>query len=149
MSLVKFDPFRNFDTLARRMNTMLTEFDKDMHFKDPGFEPIVDIHEDENNIYLEAEIPGVKKEDIKVSINEEHSLVIKGKKERQEKKEENKDGNTYLRIERHFGEFSRSFMLPENVDHEKISAEFKDGVLNVTLSKKEPEKPKELSIDIK
>lgn len=149
MSLIKFDPFRNFDTLSRRMNSMLSEFDKDYSFNNSTFTPTVDIVEGEKDIKIEAEMPGVKKEDIKVSINDDNILVIKGKKEREEKTEDNKDGSTYLRIERSFGEFTRSFMLPDNVNTEKIDAEFKDGLLKLKLEKKEPEKPKEKDIKIK
>ena len=149
MSLVKFDPFRNFSSLTNRMNSMLDEFDTDRMFSNGGgFNPSVDVHEDEKTITLEAEIAGVKKEDIKVSINDGNVLVLKGKKSRENKTEDEKDGTTFLRVERSFGEFTRSFMLPENVDTDSINAEFKDGLLKVTLDKKEPEKPKELEVKI-
>lgn len=149
MSLVKFDPFRNFSSLTNRMNSMLDEFDTDRMFSNSGgFNPSVDVHEDEKQITLEAEIAGVKKEDIKVSINDGNVLVLKGKKSRENKTEDEKDGTTFLRVERSFGEFTRSFMLPDNVDTDSINAEFKDGLLKVTLDKKEPEKPKELEVKI-
>ena len=149
MSLVKFDPFKNFSSLTNRMNSMLDEFDTSRMFSNSGgFNPSVDVHEDEKTITLEAEIAGVKKDDIKVSINDGNVLVLKGKKSRENKTEDEKDGTTFLRVERSFGEFTRSFMLPDNVDTDSINAEFKDGLLKVTLDKKEPEKPKELEVKI-
>lgn len=150
MSLVKFEPFRNFNALSHRMNSFLNEFDTDAVFNNRnGFNPIVDVHEDEKNITIEAEIPGVKKEDIKVSVNEDNILVLKGTKNREVKTEDDKDGITYLKVERNFGEFTRSFVLPENINTNKIDAEFKDGLLKVKLEKKEPTKPKELKVNIK
>ena len=150
MSLVKFEPFRNLNALNKRMNSILSEFDTDAIFNArSGFNPRVDVHEDEKNITIEAEIAGVKKEDIKVSINDENVLVLKGTKSRESKKEDEKDGTTFLRLERSFGEFTRSFVLPDNVNTEKIDAEFKDGLLKVVLEKKEPVKPKELEVSIK
>ena len=150
MSLVKFEPFRNLNQLSRRMNSMMNEFDTDAVFNSRnGFNPNVDVHEDEKNITIEAEIPGVKKEDIKVSVNEENVLVLKGTKNRETKTEDTKDGATYLRVERNFGEFTRSFVLPDNVNTDSIDAEFKDGLLKVVLEKKEPAKPRELEVSIK
>ena len=150
MSLVKFEPFRNLNQLSRRMNSMINEFDSDAVFNSRnGFNPTVDVHEDEKNITIEAEIPGVKKEDIKVSVNDENVLVLKGTKNRETKTEDTKDGATYLRVERSFGEFTRSFVLPDNVNTDSIDAEFKDGLLKVVLEKKEPAKPKELEVNIK
>jgi HSP20 family protein len=129
---------------------MLDEFDHgSMVNTKSGFSPTIDVHEDEKQITLEAEIAGVKKDDIKVSINDGNVLVLKGTKNRESKTEDEKDGATFLRVERSFGEFTRSFMLPDNVDTDSISAEFKDGLLKVTLDKREPEKPKELEVSIK
>ncbi len=150
MSLVKFEPFRNLNALNRRMNSILSEFDTDAMFNSRnGFNPTVDVQEDEKHITIEAEIPGVKKEDIKVSINDENILVLKGTKNRETKTEDEKDGTTFLRVERSFGEFTRSFVLPDNVNTDSIDAEFKDGLLKVVLEKKEPAKPKELEVNIK
>lgn len=150
MSLVKFEPFRNLNQLSRRMNSMMSEFDTDSIYNTRnGFNPTVDVHEDETHITIEAEIPGVKKEDIKVSINDENVLVLKGTKSREQKSEDKKDGSTFLRVERSFGEFTRSFVLPDNVSTESIGAEFKDGLLKVVLEKREPAKPKELEVSIK
>jgi HSP20 family protein len=103
--------------------------------------PAVNVREDENNFYIEAELPGMKKEDIDLEI-EQNSLCIKGDR-KFEKKEE---GENYHFVERSYGSFYRSFSLPSNVDAEGISAEYKDGVLQVTVPKKEEVKPKKVEI---
>lgn len=149
MNLVRFEPFRNFNTLSRRMNSIMNEFDTDAVFNTHrGFHPTVDVHEDENFVTIEAEIAGVRKEDLNVSINDENILVLKGTKNRETKQEDEKEGSTFLRVERNFGEFTRSFVLPDNISTDKIDAQFKDGLLTVKLEKKEPEKPKELKVTI-
>ncbi|MFP4368196.1 MAG: Hsp20/alpha crystallin family protein [Bacteroidota bacterium] len=147
MAIVRFDPFRGFEGLARKMNSFINEFDKGVNFEYGSFSPRIDISEDEKSIYISAELPGMKKEDVKVTINDDNVLIIKGEKKRivEEKEDEKK---SYVRIERSYGEFTRSFMLPENVDTESINAKVEDGVLNISLNKKEPEKPKEIEVKI-
>ena len=103
--------------------------------------PAVDIHEDENNFYVAAELPGMKKEDIELEV-ENNVLSIKGER-RFEKKEE---GESYHFVERSYGSFYRSFTLPKNVDSEKIAAEYKDGILKVAIPKVEEVKPKKVEI---
>ncbi|MGQ9805930.1 MAG: Hsp20/alpha crystallin family protein [Chlorobiales bacterium] len=95
----------------------------------------VDIAEDEKNIYIEAELAGLKKEDVKVSI-EDNVLTIRG--ERKQENEEKK--KNYHRVERVYGSFSRAFSLGENVDKDNIEAKYEDGVLHLTLPKVEPVK---------
>jgi len=145
MTLIKFDPFRGFEGVARRMNQFMNEFDKGFRFETGGFNPRVDIVEDENNIYINAEIPGLNKENVNVSVNEDRIMTIKG-----EKKYENiEEGKAFIRSERAFGSFTRSFLILENIDLEKIDAKFNDGVLEISIAKKEPEKPIEISVEIK
>lgn len=141
---------RGFDQLTRRMGSVMNELDKGFSFEFGNFAPRVDISEDEKFIYIEAELPGVKKDGVKVSINDDNVLTIKGVKERQleEKKEGEEGARSYIRTERVYGEFTRSFMLPDNVKKDNIQAKYEDGTLNLTLEKVEPEKPKEISIDI-
>lgn len=150
MSIVRIDPFRGFDGLARKMNNLIDDFDKGFKFEYGNFLPKIDISEDETSIYIQAELAGINKEDVKVSVNDDNLLVIKGKKEKENKEEgeDSENKRVYLRMERSFGEFTRSFQLPENIDSESISAKFTDGILNITLTKKEPEKPKEKSVVI-
>ena len=109
-----------------------------------GFSPRADIQENEDEISLTFEIPGMDKGDIKVSVVDD-VLTVSG--ERKFKKED-KDGN-YLRSEIHTGSFSRSFTLPDTVDADKISADYKDGMLLVKLAKREEVKPKEIEVKIK
>jgi len=147
MTLVKYNPFRGFDSLAKRMNDFVSDFERDSIFRDFNFGsnrflPATDIREDEKHIYISADIPGISKENIKVTINDDNVLQIRGEKKHEEKKE----SESYIRMERVFGEFMRSFILPENVKDDKIQAKFENGVLNITLEKIEPVKPKEIEV---
>lgn len=153
MTYVNLDPFRGIESVARKMSRFVDDFEKGVNLEFGDFTPRIDIAEDENKIYLYAEIPGIDKKDVKVTINDENNLIVKGKKVRNdavsEKVDENKEKEiSFIRAERRFGEFSRSFVLPENVNHESIKAVFKDGILTIELDKKEPEKPKEREINI-
>lgn len=151
MSLVKFQPLPGFDSMIRRMNNMLSEFDRggslfnEQDFNSRTLAPRVDIAEDKNTVYIHAELPGLTKEDVKIALNEDRVLTISGEKKQEEKKE---DKNFY-RIERRYGVFSRSFNVPENVDVSGIEAVFENGVLNITLPKTEPVQPKVTEISIK
>jgi HSP20 family protein len=108
------------------------------------FSPRVDVTEDNENLYVHAEVPGVDKNDIKISIVGD-VLTISG-----EKKSEEKDEKTnYYRLERNYGAFTRSFTLPSEVVVDKIAAEYKEGVLNVTLPKTEEAKVVERQIEVK
>jgi len=147
MAIVKWDPFREMNTMIRRMNDFLGDIDFSTRPESSGFLPAVDISEDEKNIYMNVELPGVKKDDVKIKIMDDNVLVISGEKKR-EVKEEDKD-RSFLRIERSYGEFTRSFVLPDNVNKDKIDAKYENGMLHLTIEKKEPEKPKEKLIEIK
>ncbi|MCG8342317.1 MAG: Hsp20/alpha crystallin family protein [Chlorobiales bacterium] len=103
----------------------------------------VDISEDEDAFYIEAEIPGLKKEDISLGV-EEDVLTIKGER----KKETEEQGKNYHRVERNYGSFSRSFNLGELIDQENIEASFENGVLHVSLPKaQQVRKTKEITIE--
>ena len=104
--------------------------------------PLVDITEDEKEYIIKTELPEVKKEDVKVTV-ENGLLTIVG--ERKFEKEENKK---YHRVERAYGRFVRSFVVPDSVDADKLSAEFKDGVLKVHLPKGEKAKPKQIEVKV-
>ena len=105
--------------------------------------PVVDIIEDEKEYLVKAELPGVPRENVHVTV-EKGRLAIKG--ERAFEKEEN--GKKYHRVERSYGTFQRSFNLPENADAEKVEAEFKDGVLLVHLPKQEKAQPREIEVKV-
>jgi HSP20 family protein len=144
MTLLKFDPMRGFESVARKMSEMAGELEKGFSFEYGGFAPRVDISEDDKSLYVHVELPGVNKDDVKLSINEDNILSIKGLKKGPEKLED----RTCIRTERAFGEFSRSFLLPDFINRDGIEAKYEHGVLNLTIQKKEPEKPKEVEIKI-
>jgi HSP20 family protein len=105
---------------------------------------LVDIYEENDKFVIKAEVPGVKKEDIDISI-ENNILTIKG--ERKFEKETKKEN--YHRAERYYGAFQRAFTLPGIVNQEKIKANLDNGVLTVEIPKKEEVKPKKIAIDVK
>ncbi len=144
MSLVRFDPFRGFESLSKKMNDFVGEFDKGFNIEFGSFAPRIDIAEDEKSIFFHVELPGIKKEDVKVSITDGNIMMIKGEKKREEKVED----KSFIRVERNYGSFSRSFELPNNVKTDSIAAKFEDGVLNISLEKIEPQKPKEVEVEI-
>jgi HSP20 family protein len=148
MALVKYAPMRGFEGLAKRMQSFMDSFNDPLFSGGNGFNPVTDISEDENNIFIHVEIPGLNKDDLKVSLSDDKVLTIKGSKKRENENKEEKNGRTFIRIERGFGEFQRSFVLPENIKDDSIKAYYKDGVLNITLEKTEPVKPKEISISV-
>jgi HSP20 family protein len=146
MAIVRFDPFRSFTGLTRRFSDLFEDFEKGVNIEYGGFAPKVDISEDEKNIFINVELPGIRKEDVKVTVNDDNVLTIKGTKKREETVEDKEGDRTFVRVERSFGEFSRSFILPDNVKSDKIDAKYENGVLNLTLEKVEPKKPKEIEI---
>jgi HSP20 family protein len=126
MSLIKWDPFRGFNSAISTT----------------AWNPSVDIFETDNDVIVKAELPGMDPKSIDVRL-ENNVLLLKGERHfEKETKEEN-----YHRIEREYGSFSRAFSLPMAVKEEKITAEYKDGVLKIVLPKKEEVKPKTIKIE--
>ena len=128
----------------QRMFDNFLEFPREWEFPITGGElyPSVDISETPQQYSIRAEIPGMKKEDVKISINK-NCLTISG-----EKKEEKKTGDQkFHRMESYYGSFQRSFVLPEGIKADKVEANFKDGVLSITVPKSE--ETKEKTVDIK
>ena len=134
-------------TLQQRLNRLIDETVLPLSaepFSIAAWSPSCDIYETETEIVVKAEIPGVKKEDVKLSM-QDNCLTLSGERKfEEETKKEN-----YVRVERGYGSFTRSFTLPPSVDAKKISAEFKDGLLEVKLPKLEQAKPKEVEIKVK
>lgn len=139
----------------RRMSNLRDEIDQvfDRMFQSPwdvtrenqfmaGWTPSIDLYEDKDSLVVKAELPGMKKEDIDISLHE-GLLTISGER-KQEKKE--KSAETY-RSERFVGRFQRTFTLPTKVDDARITAAYKDGVLTVTLPKSEEAKPKQITVN--
>jgi len=145
MTLVRLEPFRRFEVLGRRLNDFANDFEKGISLEVGSFSPKTDICDDDKKVFITAELPGMKKGDIKISVTEDRILSIKGKKQ---KPEINKD-KSYLRNERNFGEFERTFVLSEDVDLENINAKFENGVLELVMNKIEPPEPKEIEVEIK
>lgn len=144
MTLVKFEPFKEFETLSDRMQRIFDDFPTLPFNWNEGFSPRIDISEKDNKILIDAEIPGVKKDDLKITL-QDNILTIEGEKK---KEEEHKDKN-FFRSERVYGTFKRSFTLPAEVDTDKVDAKFKDGMLNIVLKKIEQQKTKEKLIELK
>jgi HSP20 family protein len=148
MAIVRWDPVRELASMHERLNRLFEEFGgraEDEGIMRGDFLPPVDIYQtDAHEVVLKAEIPGLKKEDIDLRI-EQNTLTITG--ERRVEKAVEKDH--YHRMERTYGTFSRSFSLPSTIDTEKVRAEYKDGVLSVTLPLREESKPKQISVEVK
>ena len=140
MALIKWDPFRDFNALNERFGNFLGK-GWEAPMSTTAWNPNVDIFENDNEVVIKAELPGVNAKDIEIKL-ENNVLTIKGERRfEKEAKEEN-----YHRIERDYGSFSRAFSLPVAVNGEKVTAEYKDGVLKVLLPKKEEIKPKPIKI---
>lgn len=153
MSIVKWNPARELLNMEREFNKLFNSFgrrfgqsesDSKEEYENAVWMPLTDITEDKENYFVMLDLPGVSKEDVKVSYAD-GQLSISGER-KQEK--ESKDSK-YHRVERAYGKYYRSFTLPQQVKEDKIEAEFKDGQLTVTVPKAGEAKPKELEIKIK
>lgn len=144
MNLVLRDPiWKEFSTLSNRLNRML-DMPRDDESDFLGtWSPAVDIFDKGNDVVIHAELPGMKKDDIDVRV-ENNLLTIRGKKERKEEVKE----QGYYRSERSYGTFSRSFSLPTTVAVGKIGAEYRDGVLTLTLPKADEAKPRHIEVKV-
>lgn len=145
LSPVRWDPFGEFSTLQERMNRLFEDTTRmgEEELNTGTFYPAVDIYEGEKEITLKAELPGIDKKDVHVDINDS---VITLRGERKIEKENKKEN--YHRVERSYGIFNRSFTLPTTVDPGKVKANYKDGVLSVTLPRKEEAKPKSIPVGV-
>lgn len=146
--LQKRDPFSELgriqDEFNRAFNSVMPRVfgGEDSFFG--RWSPNVDIYEDQNSLVLEADLPGLKPEDFKLAI-ENYKLTLSGER----KLEKDEKSENYHRVERSYGSFTRVFTLPPTVDVENVNAEFKDGVLRVTLPKREEAKPRSIEVNIK
>src|SRR5579884_1275496 len=143
MPIVKYNPF-DIDDLPsglRVFSDTVNRLLSDTHVR--PWTPAVDIYETENELVLKADLPDVKMEDIDIRM-ENGTLALKG--ERKFENEETKKG--FHRVERSYGSFARYFTLPETVEAEKVRAEYKNGVLTVTLPKKEVAKPRQVKVQV-
>lgn len=145
MPIVRWEPFRNLATSQDRFNRLLNEsfsrFLGDEEMSSRGWMPPVDIYETDDNIVLKAELPGVNPNDVEIRV-EGSTLYMKGERKLEK---EVKEENMY-RVERSYGAFNRTFALPGSVDPDKVEAEYKDGILTLTIPKREESKPKTIKI---
>jgi len=150
MSIVRWEPFRDLVGIQDRMNRLFDEAFRGARGTSEeewalggSWAPMVDIYEQNGDIVLKAELPGVDPKDVDIRV-ENNTLTLRGQRhfDKDVKRE------SYHRVERSYGAFSRAFTLPNVVDTEKIKADFKDGVLRLTLPKREEAKPKQISINI-
>jgi HSP20 family protein len=149
--IIRWSPIRELEEMSERLDRLfgrslpsrLSEAGREALITAPEWTPSVDIVETPEEFIVKAELPEVKKEDVKVNLSE-GILRIEG--ERKQEKEEK--GKKFHRIERFYGNFIRSFSVPDNIDDQKIRAEFKDGVLNIHLPKTEKAKPKATEITV-
>ena len=148
MTLVRWDPFRELEEVSDRLNRMFarpaaprTNGKETMIVAD--WTPSVDISETDGEYLIKAELPEVKKDDVKVTL-EDGILVIQGERRRE------KDDKTtkYHRVERSYGSFVRSFSLPDQVDENGVKAEYKDGMLNLRIPKSEKAKPRAIEVKV-
>jgi HSP20 family protein len=144
MTLVNFRPWIDHENLNRSVKRMFGEM-PDFFGSDSGFFPRVDIFEAEKELKINVELPGLKREEVKLVV-ENGLLNISGKRE---KEIESKDELNKLRSEIYHGSFNRSFRLSDEYDSENIKAEFENGILSITVGKKKEEEPKERVIKIK
>ncbi len=146
-SLSRWDPFAEMAGLHRDMDQVFGEFFGHTPFSMAATEamwsPLVDVHETKDNLLLQVEVPGVKQEDIQVSIDGD-TLTLKGERKREAEVKEDE----YHRIERSYGRFERNILLPSLVDPNRVKATYRDGVLEIQLPKKEEAKPKEIKVEV-
>jgi HSP20 family protein len=145
MSITRYDPFRDLRMLQDEVNRLFSS-NLSGAFSDQGiargaWAPSVDIYENKDQIVLEAELPGMNREDFDLSL-ENNVLTLRGER-RFEKKDES---DNYHRVERSYGSFTRSFTLPQTISPENVTAEYKNGVLRVLLQKREEIKARRIEI---
>ena len=145
MNIVRYDPFRDLRSLQNEMNRLFSSTFSggggESDLMRGAWSPSVDIFENKDQVVIEAELPGLKPEDVEISI-ENNLLTIHGER-KFEKKDEN---DNFHRVERSYGAFTRSFTLPPTVTSENAQAEFENGVLRLTLAKREEAKPRRIEI---
>jgi HSP20 family protein len=148
MAITRWDPWHDVLSLQNRMNALFQDLSRsqgenDVSTTTASFVPPADIYEDEHQIVLKLEIPGIRQEDLDIQV-ENNTLSVRGERSfEKEEKEEN-----FRRVERRYGGFYRAFTLPNTVDAEKIQAEYENGVLKLKLEKRAEAKPKQIKVNV-
>jgi HSP20 family protein len=148
--IARCDPFRELTTLRDRMNRLFRDSfgsgGPNEALTTTGFAPPADVYEDEHSITVKIEVPGIEEKDIDVRV-EKNTLTVHGERKFEKDEKEEKEEN-YLRVERTYGSFARSFTLPNTVDASNVTADYDKGVLKITMGKKAEAKPKQIKINI-
>lgn len=143
-SLTPFSPFRGATSLQDQINRLFNEtFDRSEGANLTAWAPAVDIYETEHNLVVKADLPDIKPEELDIRV-ENNILTIRGERKFEKKVEE----NNYLRVERAYGSFSRSFSLANTVNTEAIQADYQNGVLTLSIPKREEAKPKQIKVRV-
>ena len=147
MAITRWDPFRDVLTLQNRLNTIFQDYNRGESAGDnlttASFVPPVDVYEDEHQIVLKLEIPGMKQENLDIQL-ENNNLSVRGERKfEKEEKEEN-----FHRIERRYGSFYRSFTIPNTVNPDSVKADYDAGVLRIQLEKRAEAKPKQIKVQV-
>ena len=144
-SITRFEPFRGVTSLQGQINRLFSEaFDRTSEEGSlTPWAPAVDIYETEHELVVKADLPDVRPEDLDIRV-ENNILTIRGERKFEKKVAEDK----YLRVERAYGSFSRSFSLANTVNTEAIKADYKDGVLALSIPKREEAKPKQIKVQV-
>jgi HSP20 family protein len=143
MNIVRWEPFREFDDMLRQYSPFFSRAPR-RGTEGTEWAPIANVSETEKEYMIKAELPEVKKEDVKITLDNGVITISGERRHEKEQKDENE-----IRVESFYGTFSRSFSLPENIDANAIRAESKDGVLRVRIPKTQTAKPKSISIEVK
>jgi HSP20 family protein len=145
-TVVRYEPFRGLSALHDQVNRLFNESLNRGQSDESAittWAPAVDIYETPNELVVKADLPDVNEKDIDIRV-ENNLLTVRGER----KFEKNVGEDNYLRVERTYGTFSRSFSLPNTVNPEAIHAEYKNGVLTVTLPKREESKPRQVKVSV-
>lgn len=142
-----WDPFSELETLQNEMNRLfnfsMARHPGEANVMSGNWAPAVDIHDCKEEILVKADIPGMNKDEMEITV-ENDVLMIKGEKKREVEVKE----DSCVRSERFYGSFYRSIILPSGVDQTRVAANYKDGVLSIRLPKREEAKPKQIKVDI-
>lgn len=147
MAITRFAPYRDIVSLQSRLNSLFQDFNPSQADTKPAataaFVPPVDVYEDENKVVLKLEVPGLKREEIDIQLDN-HTLTVRG--ERKFEKEENREN--FRRIERRYGSFYRAFTLPNTLNTEQVKADYDAGVLRVEVQKRAEARPRQIKVAI-
>ena len=146
MRITPWDAFREMDELMSRRSPMARAMQRLLRSGGEGIEwsPAADISETDEAYLIKADLPGVKKEDVKVTVND-GQITLSGER----KEEKQAKGENQVRVERFYGQFTRSFSLPEDIDAAHIEAKDENGTVTVRITKKPGAKPKAITIQVK